>query len=316
MLSAQTTLKTTIFFGQLQRIQTFRAEHCLFSLLLGGKPRSKSKRPALTPAQVDRLTRLVSERGWEAFDFLAHPKFLTLEAISRLLRTLTSKEVDLTLDLLDDYRIIKDYATHARSLMVKARDAARTSPTLVTPIVDYNADRTKSGHSLHYEMSNFSGLFDPVPVRFRDDPMSASCQEHEGIHICVDDYIGTGSQFLKMLAHIGAAGARNTITHVAAICIQEAAKETIEGAGFSVIALEVLGKGLERLAQKNGRPIATLRSEYQSIERRTKCAKKYRFGRDRSEALLTMKATPNNTLPIFWLEGDAKWPAPFPRPRR
>ena len=229
---------------------------------------------------------------------------------------LPSNEIDLSLDLLDDYVIIKDYLGAARSLMVALRDLAADTPLLVSPLVDYQSERTKSGHSLHYEMSNFTGLFGGKSILFRDDPKSKSSQAHKGIHVSVDDFIGTGNQFFKMIESVIKDGMEDTISHVAAICIQESAKTYLEAAGYKVIALHVLGKGLDRLSHRRGLPRIQVVSEYEKLEEKTACPPQYRLGRDETEALVTMKATPNNTLPIFWIEGKAKWPAPFPRPRR
>lgn len=270
----------------------------------------------MTPSQIERLTQLVSEKGWSAFDLLAHPELTTIEAITRMFQGLPANEIDLSLDLLDEYLIIKDYSTAARSLMVALRDLAGDTPLLVTPLVDYQSERTKSGHSLHYEMSNFTGLFGGKRVLFRDDPKSKNSQLHEGIHVSVDDFIGTGNQFFKMVESVVKQGLKDTISHIAAICIQESAKAYLEAAGYQVVALHVLGKGLDRLSHRRGMPRSDVVAEYEKLEKKTACPPEYSLGRDETEALVTMKATPNNTLPIFWIEGKAKWPAPFPRPRR
>jgi hypothetical protein len=270
----------------------------------------------LTPDQIDRLARLVDSKGWTAFDFSAHPQLPTIEAISRMLQDLSTVEVDLSLDLLEDYLIVKDYIGYARQLMLMIRDLAADQSILVTPILDYKSERTKSGHALHYEMSNFTSLLGNSSVAFRDDPKLPFCQSHAGIHVSVDDFIGTGNQFNTMIESIEAEEKTNSIRHVAAICIQETAKIAIESAGYTVISCLTLGKGLDRLASRRGVPRDLIVSEYTPMENRTGCGDIYRLGRDQTEALVTLKATPNNTLPIFWMEGKFKWPAPFPRPRR
>jgi hypothetical protein len=53
---------------------------------------------------------------------------------------------------------------------------------------------------------------------------------------------------------------------------------------------------------------------YDAVEAILKCTEQYRRGFLGSEALVSLKRTPNNTLSIFWYEGKEKnWPAPFPR---
>lgn len=55
---------------------------------------------------------------------------------------------------------------------------------------------------------------------------------------------------------------------------------------------------------------------YDQIESHLSVAEEYKRGYEQSEALITLKRTPDNTLPIFWSRKDkdgTKWPAPFPR---
>ena len=83
--------------------------------------------------------------------------------------------------------------------------------------------------------------------------------------------------------------------------------------GIEVIALHVRPKALEYLSQKIERDIGEIRREYLEIEYLTGCPDQLKFGHNQVEASVTMKKTPDNTLPIFWHERDHSWYAPFPR---
>lgn len=51
------------------------------------------------------------------------------------------------------------------------------------------------------------------------------------------------------------------------------------------------------------------------IEKKLKPGK-YQFGYEKSEALVTMTRTPNNTFPVFWMNYEhkgSKFSPPFPR---
>lgn len=266
--------------------------------------------------QIDRLAELISNREWHNFDQLAHPTLTTRDAVVSMLKVLPENEINLTLDLLEDYQIIKEYNRHARELMSRIRKLYDGREVVITPLRDYESQRTKSGQALHYEMNNFKAIFKPGSVIFRDDPKSNECQTDGIMHVCVDDYIGTGSQFFTMLENIKDDGKDNTISIVVAVCIQEQAKKRLESEGYHVEAIEIKGKGLERLAARKDVPLANVYAEYDRLEKKTHCPDAYRRGKGASEALVTMKSTPNNTLPIFWFEGRKNWPAPFPRPRR
>lgn len=264
--------------------------------------------------QLDRLDRIVTEKSWTTFDFLCHPQKTVHQSLIDMLAQLTSNEVDLSLDFLEDYLIIKDYARHARELMVKIKEVSADQNVIVTPILDYNAKRPKSGHALHYEMSQFSGFFDANQVTFLDDPKSTESQQHSGIHVSVDDFIGTGNQFLDMRDAVVDDGLTFGVTHIATVCIQADALRTLTNEGYSVIALHIREKAMDLVAMRRASATAPLYADYDTMIRKTGCPAAYRLGRDESEALVTMKRTPNNTLGVFWTRGRKnKWPAPFPR---
>jgi hypothetical protein len=264
--------------------------------------------------QLDRLDRIVAEKSWASFDFLCHPEKTVHQSLVDMLASLASNEVDLSLDFLEDYLIVRDYGRHARDLMAKIKELSGDQDVLFTPILDYQATRPKSGHALHYDMAQFSGLFNSNNASFLDDPKSEECQRHEGIHVSVDDFIGTGNQFLRMRDAVVNDGLNFGVTHIATICIQAEAFQTLKSEGFSVVALYIREKAMDLASVRRQSASAPLYEEYDTMVRKTGCSKAYRLGRDDSEALVTMKRTPNNTLAVFWTKGKkSSWPAPFPR---
>lgn len=266
--------------------------------------------------QINRLTKIVESRQWYNFDYNAHPEKKTFDAIADMLKGLPSDEIDLSLDLLEEYRIIKDYSNSVRDLIVRIDDITNGQKIFITPVVDAGAVRIKSGQSLLYDISVYSRLFKKNTPCFRDSPLSGDCQSHTGIHVSIDDFIGAGRQFMEMIDFMKKEKATSKITHIAVICIQAEAKNKLESEGFQVIALDVREKAIEAIARKTGTPIDSLYSRYDLLEQRSGSPVNFRRGSDQSEALITLKTTPNNTLPIFWIEGRIRWPAPFPRPRR
>ncbi|WP_299851827.1 hypothetical protein [uncultured Roseovarius sp.] len=265
---------------------------------------------------VEWLDDLVTANSWEAFDHEAHPTKSVRDAIYDLLAHLPRNEASLVLQLLEDYRIVKDYTSFARALMVEIKKSVGNAETIITPVRDYNAERPKSGQALHYDMGNFTAFFEDNQVKLLDDLRSDKCQSHNGPHISVDDFIGTGGQFLKMRDKVVDSGKDFNVTHIATMCIQEEAAKRLAAEGFQIITLDTRPKALPQLAYKSGRLLNELYAEYDILESKTACPERAKRGWDGSEALITLKSTPNNTLPIFWVEGKKKWPAPFPRPKR
>lgn len=264
--------------------------------------------------QLDRLDRILAEKSWASFDFLCHPEKTVHQSLVDMLAPLASSEVDLSLDFLEEYLIVRDYGRHARDLMVEINRLAGDQSVVFTPILDYQATRPKSGHALHYDMAQFSGLLNSNSVSFLDDPKSEESQQHQGIHVSVDDFIGTGSQFLTMRDAVVNDGLNFGVTHIATICIQAEAFRTLTSEGFHVIALYIREKAMDLVSVRRESASEPLYEEYDTLVRKTGCSKAYRLGRDDSEALVTMKRTPNNTLAVFWTKGkNSTWPAPFPR---
>ena len=270
----------------------------------------------MKPEHAIWIEDLIAANNWAAFDYDAHPNKTVSHAVRDLIASLPADEAQLALELLDDYLIIKDYRRAARELMQLIQASVGNARTFISPVRDFSATSTKSGQALHYDMRNFTALFAARQVEMRDDPRSAECQAHEGPHVAVDDFIGTGGQFITMRDKILEQCCRFPITHVAVVCIQEQAFERLTAEGLTVLALEVRPKAMPHLAAKTGRNVKDLYAAYDTIEAKAAPMSRARRGWDASEALVTLKSTPNNTLPIFWTEGKAKWPAPFPRPKR
>ena len=100
--------------------------------------------------QIERLTGIIADKGWANFDFLAHPSKSIYDALIDMLKHLPNLEINLTLDLLENYRIVKDYTAKARCLMQEIKNNCQNNKVVITPIINYNSQRIKSGQALHY----------------------------------------------------------------------------------------------------------------------------------------------------------------------
>lgn len=131
----------------------------------------------------------------------------------------------------------------------------------------------------------------------------------------LDDFIGTGqtaSEFLEFytqnylsynekLVFISIAGMESGIQH-------------IQSLGHEVYVDYVARRAIADIMPENKRSEAYLFADF--IQSQIHCSKNFTLGFRRSEALVTLIRTPNNTLPMFWHDSrnpNFVWRAPFPR---
>ena len=94
--------------------------------------------------------------------------------------------------------------------------------------------------------------------------------------------------------------------------IQEDTKEKLSK--IKSIIGESTKKGISNFYE--GNDLSTKSTIMTEIERLIPKVKNYKFGFEKSEALVTMAKTPNNTFPVFWKDFQKKgklYKAPFAR---
>jgi len=263
---------------------------------------------------LEQVSVLVAEKGWSIFDGILRNRGETVEKIlADFLNGMTFKERSLVLKLLSDYLILKDYTRPSLELLDQICSALNEPTIRFAPVKVHGASRIKSGDALVYEMDANQGMIEGKNLIFRDDPAQPEFWDNEDAKVVVDDFVGTGDQFLGMLADLKEKGIEPNINMLATLVIQQSGKDKIEAAGIRVISLHVRPKALEKIALEQNVDIQEIEEFYLTIESGTLCSPFESMGYMASQALVTMKKTPDNTLPIFWLGGENKWPAPFPR---
>ena len=269
----------------------------------------------MNATDLSRLELLVAEKGWSAYDGLLKSRTDTVEKNLRVfLGAMEPDERELTFQLLEEYLILKEYTRPSLDLLERICDIQREKPIRIAPVKVRDAKRIKSGDALVYEMDAIRGMIDGPNLTFHDDPLDKSFWNNTDFKVVVDDFIGTGDQFLEMLGEISGQGIEPKIDLLATLVMQKTGKERIEKAGHDVTSLEVRTKALEEIVSKHGGSKSEVEAIYLAIEDKTDCSPFDSMGFKGSQATVTMKKTPDNTLPIFWNEGSKKdWPAPFPR---
>lgn len=264
-------------------------------------------------SDIERLEELIESKGWRAFDGKLRGRKDNVDKIlTSFLSKMSKPQRHLAIELLSDYLILKDYTDPAIELL-ESIYRETNSPLKIAPVKVKNANRIKSGDALIYEMDSHQNVAGERDIKFSDDPYDPKFWEGDQTRVLVDDFIGTGDQFVGMIDEIRNSGAEPNIDFLATIVIQEDGRRKVEARGIRVISLYTRPRALETLAVKLNRGIDDVKNLYLEIEESTKCNWVYSCGYLGSEAIVTMKKTPDNTLPIFWHEEGSGWPAPFLR---
>lgn len=131
----------------------------------------------------------------------------------------------------------------------------------------------------------------------------------------VDDFIGTGSTLKETLREIkvNKSISENMIL-ILSIVTQQMATEYISQTNMRLYSCETANKGITNFYSDS--EIVDKVNIMTNIENKICGISDYRFGYMKSEALVTLARTPNNTFPIFWADYYLKRKiqrAPFPR---
>ena len=137
-----------------------------------------------------------------------------------------------------------------------------------------------------------------------------------GLLLLVDDFIGSGETFETCVKYLSTQlEIDSTKVYALALVGQREGLERLRSQNIDVCCPEVRLKGITDYFQAPARD--ELIGIMESIEDLLGIDQKYRFGYSRSEAVVKMIRTPNNTFPVYWYPAKLKdgraFAAPFPR---
>lgn len=140
------------------------------------------------------------------------------------------------------------------------------------------------------------------------------CVESDFDIIIVDDFIGSGNQISSF---IELCNLNKSKTHVYTIIMQDISRDKVTPLVDRIYSsLPSRKRAITDGLSIGSFSVSNAKIIYERIESLIDINRDYSYGYEKTEALVTMKRTPNNTLPIFWtsrMKGGKKWPSPFPR---
>lgn len=270
-------------------------------------------------AEIRRINAIFQKNGWDPKTKIFHNKNLNLfDAVSEFVERIKPDVRQIVFELLPHYELIIEYRQYAMSLCERLiADIDKSKRYYVSPIAKPDGHVVKSGHYFCYDIGTFFPRRQYPDVKFIDSPFSSDIVLNDNtVIVFVDDFVGTGNQFFAMYKEFVRKIGKPKCCILLVIRIQEEGFAALSNAGIKVFADQVRKKAITSGRATGTMSIQQARAAYLQIENDIKVPNGMSFGNGRSEAIVTMKRTPNNTLPIFWVDKDAggqEWPAPFPR---
>ena len=129
------------------------------------------------------------------------------------------------------------------------------------------------------------------------------------LFICpIDDYIGSGNTVLDCLHNLESWGIpKEKITFLALVSQEQGLKKCADEAVSVFSTIQMKRQITDYPNSEKNAQVMTEIEEYINIK------DKFRFGYEKSEALVKLEHTPNNTFPVYWFNNKNRRTAPFPR---
>ncbi len=278
---------------------------------------------------ADVFTKLVDvfkENEWDIPDGPAGNESRFNRFCERL-SILDTKEQLLVIELTKRFKVIEssDYLKSIIELLdeLNQKDIPffkQTSAFHILPLIapkDFH--KTKSSNFVWYyfksERVKYNPLFLGKQLKFLEptNPIALKDLNSSDSVILVDDYVGSGDTAKEAVEWLTN---NSSIVREKIIILSIAAQIT----GINCIdsnlhiptyTLHKLPRGISDYYTLDALIIHTQTME--AIERKLKVRKKFKFGYNRSEGLISLIRTPNNTFPVFWHPHPSNSYAPFSR---
>lgn len=269
---------------------------------------------SLSVDELLRLVEIIETNGLSKAEKAFRPTKSNLDRLSEMLSSVRKEYRDTVFELIKHYDIISNYTLHLFNLLKKV-ESLHKDKIILFPLVNLNSRSViKSGSHVFYEMKALAATEFEDRFDFYDTPSSSHVLTSSRPKYAVDDFVGSGDQTFEMLEAMREINDQVFIEGVLTIAIMETGYRAIEAKGMRVVFEVMKRKAIDGYIRDEGKDATTFYARYDELEAQLAIDQSYARGYQASEALISMKSTPDNTLPIFWYRGASrKWPAPFPR---
>jgi hypothetical protein len=216
----------------------------------------------------------------------------------------------------------KDYPTHLINCLEQIQPSNKVYVLPLKKRRDYESGTSKSSDSIAYLFKNkllflttpfnntvFNVVSKPelLPNNFNLNPYPL---------FIVDDFIGSGETCEECLNYLLEKGIELTKINIISLVVQNLGYDRIlNNFGISISNSKYRQRGITDSFSDPERK--RLQETMESIESFLQYDKNEQFGYNRTEALVKMNRTPNNTFPFYWkdkiITGGCRYSSPFPR---
>ncbi|GAB6110460.1 phosphoribosyltransferase [Desulfomicrobium salsuginis] len=275
---------------------------------------------------VTQLFNIFQKKGWSSSSDLSGHYNNVWEAFCKMFEVMDKDQVELIIQLMDSYLYcnFRNYQNKIQDVISKYERQYLNNfdQIFILPLVDFEDTKkriAKSGSSLVYATAN------EIRTKFPEirnvnpgdsvEILDRFIDRENSLIIFVDDFIGTGSTAIKCLKHYkDNYYSKADTVNIFSLVVHTAGLVALSDLEVKFYYSVLVSKGIsdnDKIIDKEKAIEVML-----GIEKNLSISEKYSLGFMKSEALVTMERTPNNTFPIFWcnkLKNGDKWNAPFPR---
>jgi uracil phosphoribosyltransferase len=278
-----------------------------------------------TKVELNTLMKLFTifvKKNWIAIDGYDD----VLNRFGELIDTLKQEEVELIIELTDKYHWMtyNEYHTSIRTLLKELYSKSLTTKKklYIFPVIKLKDEKDiKSGHvvmkmidSIKSSIDEFDNIDVILLTEFEDLEITKLNLIDEDFLILVDDYIGSGNTLNSTIQEINKNDSIKDNYAVFTVAIQQDAKILLEAQNIKLYHYICMPKGIT--GSYNSPELEEKLKIMNGLEGKIPKIRRYKSGYEKSEALITLMRTPNNTFPIFWKGINHKGielKPPFPR---
>lgn len=274
---------------------------------------------------VNELRRVFVTNNWPIDEQDAFEGGGPFERTTKMLTKLKDDEINLILDLLRRFVRFEfeQYLLEMKRVvaeLVKDIDPEKVAIIPIKSSKDMLNGKSKSGDMMGI-IARSAFTEQRVRAEAYNDIKSRLLVSYVGqpgsYFIGVDDFIGTGDTASSFIdSYIATFPAHLHQLKLMSLVSLEQGAATINSLGCELFCHHKISKGISDFGGWTAREKLHNIEIMARIEERIKFGNGYSMGYGRSEGLVKMMRTPNNTFPVFWTTGlhnGVPWPATFPR---
>ena len=280
--------------------------------------KSKKEEPNLSSTNTYRLSKIFEQKKWPIENPFGVSEF---NNFCNLFASLTEEQRELMFNLTNDFLWIQSneyigYFAKAFDSFVTNFDFGDIHTIIITPLLtEDDFFNSKSSDALYYmimaSQQQIQSKYNNFNISFIDNPKKIfETSINQKFVLClIDDFIGTGETAKSAVQFF--LNNKILINHIAivSLVVMKTGYDYLQANKFNVFYSILKEKGISDSSRDVVKEILIM----EEIEKNIGVKEKFKFGYGRSEALVKMIHTPNNTFPIYWLSNNKNKYPPFPR---